>query len=34
MKVTNVNDYVDKVHSKFPELTKSEVKRILIFGWK
>lgn len=32
--VKNVNDYVDAVHEKFPELTKEEVKRILVYGWK
>ena len=34
MKIKNVNDYVDSVHEKFPELTKQEVKRILVYGWK
>jgi hypothetical protein len=34
MKETNVNDYVDLVHEKFPELTRDEVKRIMIYGWK
>ena len=34
MKITNVNDYVDSVHEKFPELTREEVKRILVYGWK
>ena len=34
MKVTNINDYVDEVWQKFPELTKDEVKRILVYGWK
>ena len=34
MKITNVNDYVDAVHEKFPELTREEVKRILVYGWK
>lgn len=34
MKVTNVNNYVDSVHEKFPELTREEVKRILVYGWK
>ena len=34
MKVTNVNDYVDSVHEKFPELTREEIKRILVYGWK
>ena len=34
MIITNVNDYVDSVHEKFPELTKGEIKRILVYGWK
>ena len=34
MKITNVNDYVDSVHEKFPELTREEIKRILVYGWK
>lgn len=34
MKVTTVNDYVDKVAEKFPELSKEEVKKILVYGWK
>lgn len=34
MKITNVNDYVKKVHEKFPELTESEIKRILEYALK
>ena len=34
MKITKVNDYVDSVHEKFPELTREEIKRILVYGWK
>ena len=34
MKITKINDYVDSVHEKFPELTRDEVKRILVYGWK
>lgn len=34
MKITKINDYVDAVHEKFPELTRDEVKRILVYGWK
>lgn len=34
MKITTVNDYVEEVAKKFPELTESEVKRILVYGWK
>ena len=34
MKITNVNDYVTKVHEKFPELSEEDIKRILVYGWK
>ena len=34
MKITKVNDYVDSVHEKFPELSREEIKRILVYGWK
>ena len=34
MKITNVNDYVDEVAEQFPDLTRDEVKRILVYGWK
>ena len=34
MQIKNVNDYVDLVHEKFPELSKEEIKRILVYGWK
>lgn len=34
MKVTNINDYVDEVAQQFPEIDKSEIKRILVYGWK
>jgi uncharacterized protein (DUF433 family) len=34
MKIKNVNDYIDEVSEKFPELTKDEIKRILVYGWK
>lgn len=34
MKITNVNDYVDEIQLKFPEFTKDEIKRILVYGWK
>ena len=34
MKIKNVNDYVDSVHEKFPELTRDEVKKTLVYGWK
>lgn len=31
---TKINDYVDKVNEKFPEFSKSEIKIILVYGWK
>ena len=34
MKITDVNDYVDEVQKQFPELSKEEIKRILVYGWK
>ena len=34
MKITNVNDYVEMVHNKFPEFTEYEIKRILVYFWK
>ena len=34
MKVTNINDYVDVVWEKHPELSREEIKRILVYGWK
>ena len=34
MKTTKINDYVDSVHEKFPELSREDVKRILVYGWK
>lgn len=34
MKIKNINDYVDKVHEIYPELSKQEIKKILVYGWK
>jgi len=34
MKLTNIDDYVDIVQEKYPELSKEEIKRILVYGWK
>ncbi len=34
MKITDVNDYVDIVWEQFPELSREDVKRILVYGWK
>lgn len=34
MKITTVNDYVDKVQEIYPEFSKDEIKRILNYGWK
>lgn len=28
MKITKIDDYVDMVHEKHPELSKDEIKRI------
>jgi hypothetical protein len=32
MKITNVNDYIDKIIENHPELTKEQIKYILHFG--
>ena len=34
MKIKTVNDYVEAVHEQFPELSESEIKRILVYGWR
>lgn len=34
MKITTINDYVDAVWELHPELSREEVKRILVYGWK
>lgn len=34
MEITNVNKYVDVVHEQFPELSREDVKRIMVYGWK
>ena len=34
MKITKVDDYVDAVCEIHPELTREEIKRILVYGWK
>ena len=34
MKLTKIDDYVDEVWKSYPELTREEVKRILVYGWK
>lgn len=34
MKLTKIDDYVDAVCEKHPDLSKEEVKRILVYGWK
>ena len=34
MKLTNLNDYYEKVHEKFPEVDISDIKKILKHGWK
>lgn len=32
--IKEVNDYVDDVHEKFPDLSRDEVKKIMQFGWR
>ena len=32
--VKSINDYVESVHEKFPELSEKDIKRILVYGWK
>lgn len=34
MKLTKIDDYVDAVWEQHPDLTREEVKRILVYGWK
>ena len=34
MKLTKINDYVDAVWEEHQDLTKDEIKRILVYGWK
>lgn len=34
MKITDINDYVDAVCEVHPDLSREDVKRILVYGWK
>ena len=34
MKITRINDYIENVHEKFPEVSESDIKRILSYCWK
>lgn len=34
MEIKNVNDYIELVHKQYPELSESEIKRILVYGLK
>ena len=34
MKITKIDDYVNAVWEKHPELSEEEIKRILVYGWK
>ena len=34
MKITKIDDYVDAVWEIHPDLSREEIKRILIYGWK
>ena len=34
MKITDINDYIDDVWTQHPDLSREEIKRILVYGWK
>lgn len=34
MKITSINDYVNELQEKFPYLKKSDIKKIISYGWK
>lgn len=34
MKVTKINDYYEKLYEKFPDVPKSDIQRIVKFGWR
>lgn len=34
MKIKYVRDYLDQVHERFPEMNKTEINRILLYGFK
>lgn len=34
MAIKYVNDYVDIVQARFPEISRADIKRILTYGWK
>lgn len=34
MNLTKIDDYVDDVWRQHPELSREEIKRILVYGWK
>ena len=34
MAIKNINDYIDEVQQKFPQVSKADIKRILSYGWK
>ena len=34
MKLTKIDDYVDAVWEQHPDLSREEIKRILVYGWK
>ena len=34
MEIKTVNDYIDLVHEKYPDVPEAEIKRILVYGFK
>ena len=34
MEIKTVNDYIDLVHKKYPDVPEAEIKRILVYGFK
>lgn len=34
MQIKTINDYLEKMYAKYPDVPKSDIKRILIYGWK
>jgi hypothetical protein len=34
MKFTTIHDYVDRICEEFPQVPKSDIYKILNYGWK
>ena len=34
MEIKTVNDYIDLVYEKYPDVPEAEIKRILVYGFK